>query len=335
MRVFQIQKFGLDSLVMAERQTPEPGEDEVLIRIFAASLNYRDLLMIEGLYNPRQSLPLIPLSDGAGEVVAAGKNVKRVKVGDRVAGIFAQRWFAGEPDSRARASTLGGPLDGMLAEHVVLHEEGVVLIPEHLTYEEASTLPCAAVTAWNALVAQGGIKAGDVVLVQGTGGVSLFALQFAHQSGAHVIVTSSDDEKLEKALRLGAAEGINYRENPDWDKRVLELTGGAGADHIIEVGGAGTLSQSLNAVGIGGTISVIGILSGTTSNVDVRRILMKRVRLQGIFVGPRELFEAMNRAIGFHKIKPAICRSFSFEEARDAIAYLQSGKHFGKIVIRF
>ncbi len=335
MRVFEVQKFGLDFLTMTERPTPKPGPGQALVRMRAASLNYRDLLMVQGAYNPRQPLPLIPLSDGAGEVIETGEGVTRVKRGDRVAGIFAQRWLGGEPDLAARSSTLGGPLDGMLAEYAALHEDGLVKVPDHLTYEEASTLPCAGVTAWNALIAQGCTKAGDTVLVQGTGGVSIFALQLALSSGARVIVTSGDNAKLEKALKLGASEGINYKENPDWDKRVLELTGMSGVDHIIEVGGAGTLAKSLNAVRIGGIISVIGILGGTATQVDLLRILMKCVRMQGIFVGHRQCFEAMNRAIAFHKIKPVIGRTFKFDESRDAFAYLQSARHFGKIVIQF
>ena len=334
MRVFEIKKFGIESLAPAVRPTPSPGPGQALVRVAAASLNYRDLLTVQGAYNPKQSLPLVPLSDGAGEVIAVGDNVSRVKVGDRVAGIFAQKWLAGEPGLSARTSTLGGPLDGMLAEHVVLHEDGLVKLPDHLSLEEAATLPCAAVTAWNALITKGGLKAGDTVLVQGTGGVALFALQFARLSGARVIITSSDNDKLARALELGASEGINYKESPDWDKRVLELTGGAGANHIIEVGGADTLGKALNAVRTGGVISVIGILGGATTPVDVRSILMKSVRLQGIFVGPREIFETMNQAIALHKMRPVIGRVFGFEDSPKAFSYLQSGQHFGKIVIR-
>ncbi|HKY03597.1 MAG TPA: NAD(P)-dependent alcohol dehydrogenase, partial [Blastocatellia bacterium] len=231
MKAIEIQeRFGLDSLKIVERPDPRPGAGQVLIKIRAASLNYRDLLMTLGQYNPRQKLPLVPLSDGAGEVVEVGEGVTRVQAGARVAGIFAQEWIAGEPTREKLRATLGGPLDGMLREYAVLSEDGVIPIPDHLSFVEAAALPCAAVTAWNALITQGGVKAGDTVLVQGTGGVSLFALQFASMVGARVIVTSSSDEKLERAVRLGASDRINYKAEPDWDKRARELTGGAGVD---------------------------------------------------------------------------------------------------------
>jgi len=336
MKVLEIQdNFGLDSLKLAERPQPQPGFGQVLVKVRAASLNYRDLMVVKGQYDPRMSLPRVPLSDGAGEVVAVGENVTRVKVGDRVAGIFMQTWIGGEVTPAYSKSALGGAIDGMLAEYVVLNEEGVVHVPEHLSYEEAATLPCAAVTAWNALVTQGRLTAGETVLVQGTGGVSLFALQFARALGARVIATSSSDEKLERALSLGASDGVNYRSVPEWDKRVRELTGGSGVDHVVEVGGAGTLNKSLGAVRMGGTISMIGVLTGGGGEINTISILMKSVRVHGIYVGSRVMFEAMNRAIALHNLKPVVDRVFPFEQAIDALKYMESGAHFGKICLSF
>ena len=326
--------FGLGNLALVERPDPRPGPGQVLVRLKAASLNFRDLLMVEGKYNPRQRLPLIPCSDGAGEVVEVGEEVTRVQPGDRVCGTFAQKWISGEPTRERLRSTLGGPLDGTLAELAVFDQEGVVKFPGHLSYEEASTLPCAAVTAWSALVTEGGLKGGDTVLVQGTGGVSLFALQFAKILGARVIATSSQDEKLERVRRMGADGLINYREVPDWGKRVKELTDGIGADNVVEVGGAGTLAQSLQAVRFGGTISLIGNLSGTKTEILLTHIFMQRIRLNGILVGHRESFEAMNRAIALHEIRPVIDLIFSLEEAPTAFEHMAAGGHFGKIVVR-
>jgi NADPH:quinone reductase-like Zn-dependent oxidoreductase len=300
----------------------------------AASLNFRDLLTVTGRYNPRQPLPLVPCSDGAGEVVAVGEGVRRVAVGDRVATLFAQGWISGEPDRDKLRSTLGGPLDGTLAELMVLDQNGVVRVPDHLSDEEAAALPCAAVTAWSALTTPGPTGAGEVVVAQGTGGVSLFALQLAGLLGARVIVTSSNDEKLERARELGAWATINYNQRPDWGKEVRTLTAGRGADLIVEVGGAGTLAQSLDAVRIGGRIALIGVLSGTAANVDVIPILMKQIRIQGLLVGHREGFESMNRAIEHHGMHPVIDRVFAFDEVRAALEHMAGGKHFGKICIR-
>jgi NADPH:quinone reductase-like Zn-dependent oxidoreductase len=255
-------------------------------------------------------------------------------VGDRVCPIFAQRWLAGEPTRERLRSTLGGPLDGTLAEWMVLSEEGVVQVPGHLSDEEAAALPCAAVTAWNALVSEGGVTAGDVVLVQGTGGVAIFALQIARLLGARVIVTSSRDEKLARAKELGAEAGINYREVPEWGERAKELTGGVGVDHVIEVGGAGTLAQSLRAVRMGGRISLIGVLAGGKTDLTLAAVFMQRIRLQGILVGDRESFEAMNRAIAAHRLRPVIDRVFPLEEARAACEHMAAGRHFGKICLR-
>ena len=324
--------FGFDNLKLVDRTDPQAGPGQVLVRMKAWSLNYRDLLVVTGAYNPRMKLPMVPLSDGSGEVVAVGTGVTRFKAGDRVAGIFMQKWLAGDLTDDAAKSALGGAIDGVLSELVTFAEDGLVRVPDHLTFEEAATLPCAAVTAWNGLVASGGVKAGDTVLIQGTGGVSLFALQFAKLHGARVIATSSSDAKLARVRDLGAVDTINYKTTPEWGKAAAALTGGV--DHIVEVGGAGTLGESLRAVRPGGHIALIGVLTGGGQTFNPVPILMKAVRVHGIFVGSRAMFEAMNRAIALHAMKPVIDRVFEFDAAADALRHLQSGAHFGKVVIR-
>jgi NADPH:quinone reductase-like Zn-dependent oxidoreductase len=309
-----------------------PGPAQVLVRLRAVSLNFRDLMMCKGLYNPKIRLPYVPVSDGAGEVAAIGPGASRFKPGDRVVASFMPGWVEGPPDDDKARSALGGGGDGLLAEAAILPEQGLLPIPAHLSFEEAATLPCAGVTAWNALVEHGGIKPGDSVLIQGTGGVSLFALQFARLAGARVIVTSKSDEKLKRATEMGATDGINYKTIPDWDKRVRELTGGKGVDLIVEVGGAGTLPNSLKAVRLGGYIALIGVLSGG-GDVNPVPILMKSIRVQGIFVGSRKMFEAMNRAIETAGLHPVVDRVFRFENAREAMQHMESGAHFGKVVI--
>lgn len=330
--------FGLDRLELVERPAPEPGPGEVLLALRAASINFRDLLMIEGRYDPKQALPLVPCSDGSGEVLALGPGAERLapglRVGARVMPVFAQGWLGGRPRREAVRTTLGGPLDGTLAELMVARAEAVVPVPEHLSDEEAATLPCAAVTAWNALAETGSVRAGDTVLTLGTGGVSIFALQLARLLGARVIVTSSSDAKLARARELGAWEGINYREVPEWGRRVRELTGGEGADCVIEVGGGATLPRSLQAVRSGGTVALIGVLSGRPAELDTAAILMRSIRVQGVLVGSREHFEAMNRAIAQHRLRPVVDRVFPFAEAREAFAHLAAGRHFGKVVVR-
>jgi len=333
MKTFEIQGFGFDALKLVDRPQPQPRAGEVLIKLRALSLNFRDLLILKGQYNPKMKLPRVPVSDGEGEVVAIGDGVSRFAVGDRVVGIFTQTWLDGEPTREKARVSLGSDIDGLAAEFVALNAEGLLPVPAHLSDEEAATLPCAAVTAWNALVHQAMLKAGETVLLLGTGGVSLFALQFASLLGAKSIVTSSSDEKLARAKHLGAAEGINYRETPEWDKRVLELTEGRGVDHIVEVGGAGTLTKSLRAIRIGGSISYIGVLSGA-GDVNPMPIIMKSVRVCGVFVGSRAMFEEMNRAIALHRLKPVVDRVFEFAELPSALRYMESGAHFGKIVVR-
>ena len=334
MRAFAFEdRLSLEDLRLVERPEPKAGPGQALVRMRAASLNYRDLVVASGGYGRSVKPPLVPLSDGAGEVVEVGAGVTRVKPGDRVAAIFMQTWLDGALTGERIKSSLGGAIDGVLADYMVFDAEGLVPIPEHLSYVEAAALPCAAVTAWNALVTEGGIRAGDSVVVLGTGGVSVFALQFARLHGARVIITSSSDEKLARAMALGASDGINYRQTIEWGRRVQKLTGGLGADHILEVGGAGTLPQSFHAIRFGGRISLIGVLSEPGAGVDPRPLLMKGARLQAIYVGSREMFEAMNRAIALARLHPVIDRVFPFAEAPEAYHYLESGRHFGKIVI--
>jgi NADPH:quinone reductase-like Zn-dependent oxidoreductase len=335
MRAYVLQdSFGLSSLKLVQRPEPAAGPGQVLVRVRAVSLNYRDLLVVKGQYDARMPLPRIPCSDGAGEVLAVGPGVSRVKTGDRVAGMFMQGWLEGGLTAAKARSALGGDLDGMLAEQVVLSAEGVSRFPDHLSFEEAATLPCAALTAWNALLVQGGLKPGETVLLQGTGGVSIFGLQFANMAGARALVTSSSDDKLARARALGADEGINYKATPEWDRRVRELTGGFGVDHVVEVGGAGTLNRSLRAVRTAGHISLIGVLSGAGGPVDTVVILARALRVLGVYVGSREMFEAMCRAIGQHRLKPVLDRVFPFTEAPEAFRLLESGGHFGKIGIQ-
>lgn len=334
MRVYQIDgSFGLEQLKLTERPTPEPGPGQVRLKMTAASLNYRDLLMVRGHYNPRQPLPLVPCSDGVGVIDAVGVGVQRLRVGQRVATLFAQGWLDGQPSNERIRHTLGGPLDGTLADHMVLPELGVIPVPSHLSDAEAATLPCAGLTAWSALITQGQLTAGDTVLILGTGGVSLFALQFAKRSGARVIITSSSDEKLQRARALGADETINYRTTPEWGREVKRLTQRRGVDHVVEVGGAGTLKQSLRAVRTGGCVSLIGVLAGSREPLDILPILMRNIRLQGILVGHRSGFAAMNRAIEAHAIRPVVDRVFPFEEAPAAFAHLAEAKHMGKVCI--
>ena len=306
-----------------------------MVRFHAASLNYRDLMFVKGTYNPKAKLPTVPFSDGAGEVVEVGASVTKWRVGDRVCPIFAQSWFEGEPSNVKNRTTLGGgSLDGVLREYGAFDEDGLVKVPEHLSFEEAATLHCAAVTAWRALIYSGNMKAGETVLTLGTGGVSVFALQFAKMHGAQVIITSRSDEKLERTRDLGANETINYKTTPEWDKEVLSLTNKLGVDHVVEVGGAGTLSRSLNSVRVGGHVALIGVLT-TGNDFNPISVLMKGVRLQGIFVGSRQMFEEMNRAIELNRMKPVIDRTFAFEEVGEALKYLESGSHLGKVVIMY
>lgn len=324
---------GIESLTLAERRDPTPGPRQILVRVRASSLNYRDLLTIEAKSARAAPKPdLIPLSDGAGEVVAVGPGVTRFETGDRVAGCFMQRWFGGPIRESAMGSAMGGAVDGMLTELAVLEEEGAVRLPAHLSYEEGAALPCAAVTAWNALVEIGQLKAGETVLVQGSGGVSIFALQFAKMFGARVIATSSSATKAQRLKQMGAEAVIDYKATPDWDVEAMRLTANRGVDITVEVGGAGTLPRSFLATRIGGRIAVIGLLTGAAT-LDPMPILRRNLRVQGLYVGSTEMFEAMNRAIEADGLKPVIDKVFPFAEAKDAYRHMKSQQHFGKIVI--
>jgi NADPH:quinone reductase-like Zn-dependent oxidoreductase len=334
MKVWEISAFGLDRLALTERPMPQPSGTQVLVKVHAISINYRDLLTVTGRYNPKMALPRIPCSDGAGEVVAIGEKVTRVKIKQRVAGIFMQNWIDGPPEAAKQHGALGGDIDGTLAEFLLVDENGLVEVPAHLSWEEAATLPCAAVTAWNAVVHAGQTKAGDTVVIQGTGGVSIFALQFAKLLGARVLGTSSSDEKLTRAGKLGLDAGLNYKHQEDWAKWVVEQTGARGADLVIEVGGAGTLGQSMKAIRVGGRIAQIGVLAESTHPMEIRPLLHKQAHLHGIYVGSRADFEEMNRAIALHKLQPVVDHQFSFEEAPKALALMEKASHFGKIVIR-
>jgi NADPH:quinone reductase-like Zn-dependent oxidoreductase len=330
MRVWQISSFGIDSLEFAERPNAQPGPGELLIRVRAISFNYRDLLMVKGIYNPKLALPRIPCSDGAGQVEAVGEGVTQWKPGDRVAGIFMQNWQDGVLTPAKARGALGGDIDGMLAEYVVLKEAGVVAVPAHMSYEEAATLPCSAVTAWNALAA-GNLKPGSTVLIQGTGGVSIFALQFARLMGARVLGVSSSYEKLERAYELGLDAGLNYRDNPEWDRWAVELTG-EGVDLVVEVGGLGTLPRSLRAIRIGGVIAQVGVLSGPSESLPFPTILHKQARIQGIYVGSRKDFVEMNKAINLVQLRP-VGENFPWSQAREALGRMEEGSHFGKLVL--
>jgi NADPH:quinone reductase-like Zn-dependent oxidoreductase len=336
MRVFQIQDdWGMANLKIAERPQPQPQAGQVLLRMRASSLNFRDLIVPERGYGSfTGTLPLIPLSDGVGEVVEVGSGVTRVAVGDRVCPTFFQGWIAGDPDLARMTGSLGGPIDGTMAEFMCLSEQGVVKVPDYLSDSEAATLPCAALTAWSAVATLGAVKPGERVLVQGSGGVALFALAFAKLAGAQVTVISSSDEKIERLKALGADATINYRTTPEWSKPAREITGGRGFDHIVELGGEKTLPQSLRCIRPGGTLSMIGVLSGASLSTPLGLIITRQVRLQGVTVGHRDGFEAMLRALEQHRVPIIVDRVFEFEALPDALAYLRIGAQFGKICIR-
>jgi NADPH:quinone reductase-like Zn-dependent oxidoreductase len=333
MRTFQLSKAGagIAGLSKVDRPMPKPGHRQVLVKVAACSLNYRDIGIVHGRYSQWSGENIIPLSDGAGEVIEIGQNVQRVKVGDRVCGCFFQRWSGGQPSSLTPASALGGAIDGMLAEYVVLEEDGVVKAPEHLSLQEAATLPCAAVTAWHAMVEHAKLIAGQSVLLLGTGGVSIFGLQLAKAMGLEIVITSSSDEKLARAKQMGAHHGINYKTTPDWEKAAVKLTNG-GVDAVVEVGGPGTFGRSLAAIRPGGKVSMIGSLSAVV-DISPNAIRARRANVQAISVGSTEMFEAMNRAISVNKIKPVIDKVLPFDDTPAAYRHLESATHFGKVVI--
>jgi NADPH:quinone reductase-like Zn-dependent oxidoreductase len=335
MKQFELQEFGLGKLRLVECAVPQPGVSEVLVRMRAASLNFRDYMTIQGTYNPKLHMPLVPLSDGVGVVEAIGQKVSRFKVGDRVAACFMQGWIEGAINREKSKSSLGGPLDGVLREYAVFPAEGLVHVPEFLSDEEGACLPCAGVTAWHALFERTTLPPGSSVLLQGTGGVSILALQLGVAAGFRMIVTSSSDEKLKVAKELGASETINYKAHADWDKEARRLTGGEGVDHVVEVGGSNTLPVSLRAVRMGGVVTIIGALSGAEPTLTPVPVLMNSLRLQGIYVGSRMMFERLNRMLSQHAIRPNIDRVFDWKQIADALEYMQGQQHIGKICLKF
>lgn len=334
MKAFEIRdQFGVDSLKLVERPGLSPGLGQVLLKMKAFSINYRDLLVVDGVGRWKPPLGRVPLSDGAGIVAAVGSGVSRVNVGDRVAPIFYPKWLEGRAVAERMGQALGGAAaDGVLAEYTVFDESSLVHVPAHLTDEEAATLPCAGVTAWNALLGFGSIAPGDSVVVLGTGGVSIFALQFARLRGARVIVTSSSDQKLARAKDLGANAVINYKTNSNWPNAVAELTNGLGADYVVDT--VGDLKQSIAAVRLGGAVAFVGLLTGMTAQVDLVTLMGKSARLEAVDVGSRAMFEAMNKAIELHLMRPVVDRVFGFSELRDALNYLREARHFGKVCLR-
>jgi len=334
MKVIEIRgSYGVDSLELVERPDLVPGPGQVVLEMKAFSINFRDLLVVNGVGRWKPSLPRVPLSDGVGIVTATGDGVSRVKVGDRVAPIFYPKWLEGRIAPEKLEQPLGGAVaDGVLAEYTLVDEASLVPVPAHLTDEEAATLPCAGVTAWSALVPFGGIAPGDWVVVPGTGGVSIFAFQFARLLGARVIVTSSSDQKLARATELGATAVINYRKEPDWPRAVMELTDGVGADHVVDT--VGGLKEAIAAVRPAGAVALVGLLTGMTAEIDLVTFMGKAARVEAVEVGSRASFEAMNRAIESHRMRPVVDRVFEFDELGEALQYLKEGRHFGKVCLR-
>ena len=339
MRALQVAApWGLDALKVVEADDPSPGHGEVLVRMRAVSLNYRDLLMVQGGYSrgaATDGVVITPFSDGCGVVEAVGPGVTRVAVGDRVATLFFQNWISGRPTLEKLASALGSPIPGVGRELAVLSQEGVSKVPAFLTDHQVATLPCAALTAWRGLFEDARLQPGDTVVLQGTGGVSIFGLQFAHAAGYRTVITSSSDRKLERAAALGADHRVNYREVPDWASAVRAATAGVGADLVLEVGGSGTIQQSLRAVRIGGHVAIIGVVAGGTEGVHPGALIANGVRMQGLTVGSREMFEAMCRAIELHRIAPVVDKTYPWTEAAVALETMRNGDHFGKIVLTF
>lgn len=325
---------GIDALQLDDVAEESVGPGDVRVQMKACSLNYRDLSVASGGYPRNDTRPVIALSDGAGEVVEVGEQVTRFKKGDRVCPIFVRDWLSGPPNDEVLKTGLGGGVDGVLAENRVFSQESLVSVPDYLSYEQAATLPCAAVTAWHALFVSGELQPGQTVLLLGTGGVSIFALQMAKEAGAQVIITSSSEEKLKRARQLGADETINYREHPEWHNEVAKLTAGAGVDHVVEVGGPGTLERSLKSVSVAGRIHLIGVLDSPTAKVGPMPIVFNLIRVQGIYVGSRIMFEEMNTAFSTNEIEPVIDAVYDFDDAKQAYEALARQEHLGKIVIK-
>ncbi|MCR5880952.1 NAD(P)-dependent alcohol dehydrogenase [Phenylobacterium sp. J367] len=338
MRAIQVaEPYGIDKVEVVEVPDPTPGPGEVLVRMRAVSLNYRDLLMVQGMYGrgPAPTTTITPFSDGCGVVEAVGPGVTRFKAGDRVATMFFQGWISGPPTLEKALTALGYPIPGAGRELATFSEQGLSKVPEFLTDQEVATLPCAGLTAWRALFEDANLQPGDTVVLQGTGGVSIFGLQFAHAAGYRTLITSSSDDKLERARGLGADHLVNYKDTPDWSKPVREATGGRGADFIMEVGGGGTIDQSMKAVRIAGHISIIGVVAGMGAGFNPAGLIGNAAKLQGVFVGSRDMFEAMCRAIELHRIRPVVDKVFPFTEVQAAFRAMQAGEHFGKIVLEF
>lgn len=336
MKAFELQGFsGLGDLKLVEREKPSAGPGQIVVKMKTASLNYRDLITVGGGYGSTVRTPLVPLSDGCGEVVEAGEGVTRVAVGDRVAPLFFQTWFSGGPSLQGLLGSLGGGVDGVAQEYMLLDQNGVTKVPDYLTDEQVACLPCAALTAWRGLVVEGEIKPGDRALFLGTGGVSIFGLQIAKAAGAETIITSSSNEKLARAKDLGADHTINYKDQPKWSSVVREITGYQGVDHVLEVGGPGTLKESMKSVRVGGHISIIGVVAASDDTLRIGAAVAGNMRLIGISVGSRQQFEDMNAAFALHRIEPVIDKIFDFDDLIPALKHMQSGSHFGKIVVRF
>jgi NADPH:quinone reductase-like Zn-dependent oxidoreductase len=337
MKAYQVtEEYSIASLALIEKDIPTPKPDEVVVKMQAVSLNYRDLLVIKGVDSWKPPVGRVPVSDGVGIVVEVGKDVISVKKESRVAGLFLPHWIEGKLTAEKLLDPPGGRArDGFLQQYVVLREKQLIEVPSFLSNEEAATLPVAAITAWHALIEKGQIKAGDTVVIQGTGGVSLFSIQFALMAGARVILLSGSDEKLKLASALGVHHLINYKHRPHWEKEVLEITNGAGADHIVEIVGGSHINRSIDAIAIDGTISIIGLIGGFTGEIETRKLMSKQIRLQGVETGSKEMFTRMNKAIELNKIHPVIDKVYDFEEARQALSSLEKSAHFGKIAVRF
>ena len=337
MKTYQINKaYSISGLSIVETDYPQLLPNEILIKIKAVSLNYRDLLVIKGVADWKPPIGRIPVSDGVGLVVATGSQATAVKINDRVAGLFFPNWIDGAITGEKLAGSLGGKVrDGLLQEYVVLNENDVIRVPAFLNDAEAATLPCAALTAWNGLIEKGNIQSGNTVLIQGTGGVSLFSIQFALMAGANIILLSGSDEKLHMASQMGVNHLINYKRLPDWQDEVLNITDGKGADHIVEVVGGDNINKSIDAVALGGMISVIGLINGLTGNINTARIMSKQINMQGINVGSKAMFTRMNKAIEINNLHPVVNEVFSFEQAKEALTTLEQSSHFGKICISF
>ena len=334
MKCYELQgPNGIDGLALVDKPVPEPGAGEVLVRLKAATLNYRDLITVKGGYGSRQKFPLVPVSDGAGVIERIGPGVREFATGDRVIGSFFESWIGGEPSEAKMRKALGGSADGVLTEYRIFPKHALIETPEHLSDIEAAALPCAGLTAWSAVIKLGGIKPGQTVLTQGTGGVSLFAIQFAKMCGARVIATSSSDAKIERLKQLGADFTLNYKATPDWGKKAREWSG-RGVDLVVEVGGVGTLNESIRATRIGGTIAFIGVLAGPpTSDSRLPLMVMQQQRLQGVTVGSVEDLQAMADAIAASGLKPVIDKVFPFDQVKQAFGHMESGAHFGKIAV--